>query len=53
VDAHWQAVQLRIPLSIVVAPDGAVHRTLRTAGVDRHLNLHHDVGSALRDIGAG
>jgi len=53
VDAHWQADQLNIPLGIVVARDGAVHRTLRTAGVDHHLNLHHDVGSALRDIGGG
>ncbi|HEY0573710.1 MAG TPA: anti-sigma factor antagonist [Pseudonocardia sp.] len=53
VDAHWQAVQLNIPLSIVVASDGAVHRTLRTAGVDRHLKLHHDLGAALREIGAG
>ena len=53
VDAHWQAVQLNIPLSIVVARDGAVHRTLRTTGVDSHLRLHHDVGTALRDIGAG
>lgn len=48
VDAHWQAAQLHIPLTIVVAPEGPVHRTLRTAGVDRHLNLTHDMGTALR-----
>lgn len=49
VDAHWQAAQLHIPLTIVVAPEGPVHRTLRTAGVDRHLTLVHDVDAALRE----
>jgi anti-sigma B factor antagonist len=52
VDAHWQAVQLPVPLKIVVTADGSVHRTLRTTGVDNHLSLHHDVGAALRDIEA-
>jgi anti-sigma B factor antagonist len=52
VDAHWQAVQLHVPLKIVVVADGSVHRTLRTTGVDRHLALYHDVGTALRDIEA-
>ncbi|HWN34769.1 MAG TPA: STAS domain-containing protein [Pseudonocardia sp.] len=52
VDAHWQAVQLPVPLKIVVTRDGPVHRTLRTTGVDHHLSLHHDVGAALRDIEA-
>ncbi|HEX4359264.1 MAG TPA: STAS domain-containing protein [Pseudonocardia sp.] len=52
VDAHWQAVQLHVPLKIVVVADGPVHRTLRTTGVDHHLALYHNVGAALRDIGA-
>ncbi|MDT7601531.1 MAG: hypothetical protein QOI10_4042 [Solirubrobacterales bacterium] len=52
VDAHWQAVQLNIPLAIVVAADGPVHRTLQSAGVDRHLGLHHDVDAALRAVAA-
>jgi anti-sigma B factor antagonist len=50
VDAHWQAVQLQVPLEVVVTADGAVHRTLRSAGVDHHLKLHHDVNTALREV---
>jgi anti-sigma B factor antagonist len=48
VDAHWQAAQSHIPFTIVVTPDGPVHRTLKTAGVDHHLTLTHDLDTALR-----
>jgi anti-sigma B factor antagonist len=52
VDAHWQAVQLHIPLKIVVAAGGTVLRALQATGVDHHLALHHDITAALRDIDA-
>lgn len=50
VDAHWQAAQLHVPLRVVVGADRPVHRTLRSAGVDHHLTLHHDVDTALRAV---
>jgi anti-sigma B factor antagonist len=50
VDAHWQALQLHIPFHVVVAAEYPVHRTLRSAGVDHHLTLHHDVDVALRAV---
>jgi anti-anti-sigma factor len=50
VDAHWQATQLHIPLTIIVTAHGLVHRALRTAGVDHHLALRFDIAAALRDL---
>jgi anti-anti-sigma factor len=47
VDAHWQAEQAKVPFTLVVVPEGPVHRTLRATGVDHHLTLRNDVASAL------
>lgn len=51
-DAHWQAGQLGIPLTIVATPNGPVERTLRAAGLHHYLGLHHDLDAALHAVGA-
>jgi anti-sigma B factor antagonist len=51
-DAHWQACQLGIPLTVVAVPDGPVERTLRACGLHHYLGLHYDLDEALRAVGA-